>query len=115
MSANEGVADAQETPKADAVVQPKDAAQPEKVEGQEAKAAAETEKLKEDGNKDKQVEAPKEQKPVVPEKYDLKLPEGSLLEAAQMEKISAYAKEKGLSNEQAQELLERENDAVSGY
>lgn len=54
-------------------------------------------------------------KPVAPEKYELKLPEGSLLDPSTLEKISAYAKEKGLSNEAAQEVLERENQAVASH
>lgn len=54
-------------------------------------------------------------KPTVPEKYDLKMPENSLLDPSTIEKISTYAKEKGLSNEAAQELLERENQAVASY
>lgn len=58
---------------------------------------------------------PQGDKPVVPEKYDLKLPEGSLLEPAYVEKISSYAKEKGLSNEQAQALLVREHEAVTSF
>lgn len=57
----------------------------------------------------------KEEKPVVPEKYDLKLPKDSTLGDAHIEKLSTYAKEKGLSNEQAQSLLERESQAVSDY
>lgn len=52
---------------------------------------------------------------VVPEKYDLKLPEGSLLDPATVEKISSFAKERGLSNEQAQAILERESASVSEY
>lgn len=51
----------------------------------------------------------------VPEKYDLKLPENSLLDAAHLEKISSYAKEKGFSNDMAQALLERESLAVESY
>lgn len=54
-------------------------------------------------------------KPVVPEKYDLKLPEGALLDSVALEEISQYAKEKGYTQEQAQELLVRENDAVLDY
>jgi len=61
------------------------------------------------------TEVPKteEKKTVVPEKYELKLPEGSLLDAKASERIAAYAKSQGLSNEQAQALLEREHGAVS--
>lgn len=54
-------------------------------------------------------------KPVVPEKYDLKLPEGSPLDKSVVESVSSFAKEKKLSNEQAQAVLEREHDAVVGY
>lgn len=54
-------------------------------------------------------------KPVVPEKYDLKLPEGSRLQPARLEKIQALAKEKGLSQEQAQLIVDRENDAVTDF
>lgn len=55
------------------------------------------------------------EKPVVPEKYDLKAPEKSLLSSAQVDKIAQYAKERGFSNEQAQELLNREASAVTEY
>lgn len=58
---------------------------------------------------------PAESKPVVPEKYDLKLPEGALLDPSRVEKIQSFAKEKGLSNEQAQDLLNSENEAVSSF
>lgn len=54
-------------------------------------------------------------KPVVPEKYDLKVPEGSKLSAKELETISAQAKEKGLSNEQAQLLVNTRHEAVKGY
>lgn len=51
----------------------------------------------------------------VPEKYDLKLPEGSLLKPADLEKISSYAKEKGLSTDQAQMLLDQRHSAITEY
>lgn len=54
-------------------------------------------------------------KSVVPEKYDLKLPEKSLLPESAIEDISSYAKEKGLSNEQAQELVNDRNNAITGF
>lgn len=57
--------------------------------------------------------APPPEKPAVPEKYELKIPEGSPVDQARVEKISAFAKEKGLSNEQAQMIVERESDAVT--
>lgn len=43
---------------------------------------------------------------VVPEKYELKLPEGSQLDASWVEKIAEKAKERGLSQDQAQAELE---------
>lgn len=58
---------------------------------------------------------PEGAKPAAPIEYKLKTPEGSLLDAARVEKIVSYSKERGFSNEQAQELLERESDAVSQF
>lgn len=52
---------------------------------------------------------------VAPEKYDLKLPEGSLMKPARLEKIAAFAKAKGLSQEDAQAYLEQENQAVKDH
>jgi hypothetical protein len=54
-------------------------------------------------------------KPVVPEKYDLKLPDGSTLAADQVEKIASFAKERGLSNDQAQALVQREHEAKVSF
>lgn len=56
-----------------------------------------------------------EDKPKVPEKYDVKLPEGSMLTAQKLEELTSYAKEKGLTNEQAQELLNQQSNAVSEH
>lgn len=53
--------------------------------------------------------------PAAPEKYELKLDEGSHLKPEQVEEFSAYAKSKGLTQEQAQELLTREDKAVRSY
>lgn len=50
----------------------------------------------------KAAEPPKSQ---APEKYDLKLSDGSLLDQKAVDRISAYAREKGLSNEDAQASL----------
>jgi hypothetical protein len=51
----------------------------------------------------------------VPEKYELNMPEQTLLEAEAVERIAGIARERGLSNEQAQELLDMEHDAVATY
>jgi hypothetical protein len=54
---------------------------------------------------EKPAEKPAAEKPVVPEKYDLKLSEGSMLSAEDLERISSHAREKGLTQEQAAERL----------
>lgn len=56
-----------------------------------------------------------EQKTAAEVKYELKLPEGSPLAAEKVEEVVAFAKERGLSNEQAQAVLERESKAVSAF
>jgi len=61
------------------------------------------------------TETPKEVAPVVPEKYDLKLSEGSLLSADMLEKVSQYSKELKLTNEQAQTVLAEREEAVASY
>lgn len=96
---NSGKAPQAEAPKVDAPKAEAAAAQPEAPK--EAKPEVK--------------EQPQGEKPAVPEKYELKLPEGSQLDAAHVEKVAAYAKERGLSNEQAQAVLERESQAVSGF
>lgn len=50
-----------------------------------------------------------------PETYSLKLPDGSRLDPSRVEKIASLAKERGLSNEAAQEILTREHEAVDQY
>lgn len=57
---------------------------------------------------------PKDDK-VIPEKYDLKLPDGSLLDADHLDSISSLAKEKKLSNEEAQAILERDHAVLSAF
>ena len=47
--------------------------------------------------------------PKVPEKYELKLPKDSVLDTAHLERIAAEAKARGLSQEDAQALVERDN------
>lgn len=54
-------------------------------------------------------------KPAVPEKYELKLPEKSGLGQDAIEKVAAFAKERGLSQEQAQAILERDSAAVGSF
>lgn len=52
---------------------------------------------------------------VPPEKYTLKAPENSPLSQARLDDISAFAKEKKMSNEEAQMLVERESKAVEAF
>lgn len=47
---------------------------------------------------------------VIPEKYDFKVPEGSLLTQEEIQKAESYAKEKGMSQEEAQSYLQSEHD-----
>jgi len=58
---------------------------------------------------------PPEVKVVVPDKYDLKLPKDSPLGQESVERIASLSKERKLSQEQAQALLETESDAVASY
>lgn len=61
------------------------------------------------------VNKTEEAKPSTPEKYELKLPEESKLEPEMLAEVEAYAKAKGLSNEQAQEILEHDHKIVSTF
>lgn len=53
--------------------------------------------------------------PVVPEKYDFKLPEGSPLTQAHMDRAAVYAKTLGLTQEKAQELVTRDSEMVKEF
>lgn len=68
------------------------------------------------GSENKPAEnKPAEAKPNVPAELKLELPKDSKLDATDLERVLSYAKEKGLSSEQASELLARENEAVASY
>lgn len=49
-----------------------------------------------------------------PERYELKLPEKSVLDQAAVDETAAIARELGLSNDAAQKLLERRNADIAG-
>lgn len=55
----------------------------------------------------------KDEKPAVPEKYEFTAPEGTTLDAAAVEAFTPLAKELGLSNEQAQKLVDFDAKRVS--
>jgi hypothetical protein len=61
------------------------------------------------------TKTPAEAAPVVPEKYDLKLSEGSLLDPSVLGKIETYAKELKLTQEQATAVLAEREEAVASF
>lgn len=87
-------------------------AAPKAEEKAPAPAVVETPKPAEEKKDEK---APDAKPPVVPDKYDLKLPDGSLLHASHVEKIATDAKALGLSQEQAQGMLNRESQLRASY
>lgn len=52
---------------------------------------------------------------VVPDNYELTLPEESPLDSSIIDEIAATAKERGLSNEDAQTILTDRSNAVAGF
>jgi hypothetical protein len=52
---------------------------------------------------------------IVPEKYEFKLPDGSLLKQPEVDEISKLAKERGYSADEAQKYLEERNGIKSGF
>lgn len=76
-----------------------------------------TEEVKAEGSEEVKTETakPSEEKPAVPEKYELKLPEGSSLDKSALEGVEQFAKEHKLTQEQAQAVLEKQNEAVAGF
>lgn len=55
------------------------------------------------------------EKPSVPEKYDLKLPEGSRLDASVIERTAVLSRTLGLSNDSAQQLIEYAQGEITQY
>lgn len=107
-------AEAQKAPEAKAQVAEAPKAEAAKAPTAEA-PKAEGDKKAAEATVTKETKPTEGEKPAVPEKYELTLPKDSALSPDHVEKLSAYAKEQGLSNEQAQGLLERESKAVSEY
>lgn len=79
-----------------------------KVETKEAVTEAKPEAKTETAITETKVD----EKPVIPEKYDFKLPEGSQLKPDVLEKIASIAKERGFTNEQAQALVDPKLQSV---
>jgi hypothetical protein len=84
-----------------------------KSQQEEKKQEAPVEKKEEKAEEKKETSEKKEEKKEIV--YSLKLPEGSKLQKAQADEIAAYAKEQGLSKEQAQKQLERESKLASDF
>lgn len=80
------------------------AATTENQPGQEAKPE-QTAQQQQDSKAQQQAEV----------KYDIKLAEGSPIDAALVEDLVSFAKEKGLSPEQAQALVDREEQIVKDF
>ena len=55
------------------------------------------------------------QERIVPEKYDLKLSEDSILEASALDRIAAVAKAQGLTQEEATAFLKNQEEDVQNY
>lgn len=116
---DEATKTAQATPQADNGAQKQSAPTETKVADQGVKATeakGEAGKPEASAKPETQTkEAPKEVKPTVPEKYELSLSKDSLLDPAHIEKVAEFAKQNGLTNEKAQEILDRENGVVSTF
>lgn len=109
------------TPAAQAAATPADtvasaaqesAVTPEQAQQAVATAAKEADQAEETllGKEEKKEEAPAVAK-VVPEKYEFKVPEGMTIDAGLVEKVTPVFKEIGLSQEQAQKMV----DAYAPY
>lgn len=68
-----------------------------------------------EGKKEDSESSEDQDKTKAPEKYELKLEKDSLLTKDQVEEIEAFSKQQGFSNDQAQELLNREEKLLTGY
>ena len=88
------------------------------TEGEEAEGGEEggEESEGEEGNEGEEGDkGGEEDEYVVPEKYDLTTAKDSLLDQTDIDRISADAKEKGLSNEDAQLMADMEAEAIDRY
>lgn len=102
----------------DSVTQsPSDVMYGKKEEASQATKVEET-KVTTEQTQEKSVEAKAQEEGAKPKeevKYDLKLPEGTLLTQAEVDKIVSFSKEQGLSQESAQKLVEREHEILANY
>lgn len=87
-----------------------------KTEGEQEVKASEAEEAKDDA-KTTEAEPKESNENTQPEevKYELKVPKETLLPESVVEDITAIAKEQGLSNDQAQKMLDMQSEALSQY
>ncbi len=106
------------TPEASTQVTPPsifgDKEQTPKVEEKPPEVKVEEPKAPEEKPEEK-TETPAPEKSVAPEKYELKLSDNSLLEKTALDRIEAYARSQGLSQEAAQSAVEAEENHVSSF
>lgn len=88
---------------------------PDQQKGAENQNSGAAPDPKAQSNPDAGAKTPKGDSKVIPEKYDLKLPEGSRLDADHLETLSALAKERKLTNAEAQDILERDHAVLSAF
>lgn len=82
----------------------------EDAENSEEKSGEESDEKSAEEKSDE--ESKEQEEKIVPEKYELKLQEESLLGEDHVEKVAALAKEQGLSNDEAQKMLDRDSKLV---
>ena len=97
------------------VVQPADSTILTTGQAPEVKAEGAPEVKTDAPAKDAAQEKPPVETKVVPEKYEFKAIEGSPLKPADVDKIAALAKERGLSQDEAQKLLEEKSQERSSF
>lgn len=85
---------------------------PAPAQATETKQAAPEEKSKRVSLLD---DAPAKQEAAAPAEYKLKLPKDSLMDQSDIDRIASYAKDRNLSNEDAQHLIDGEQAAVDAY
>lgn len=78
-------------------------------------AAPETKPEVEAPASDSKEAGSKEAESTETQEIEIKLPEDSFLDEGAVESIAAFAKERGLTKQQAQEILDRQNEAVKAY
>jgi hypothetical protein len=85
-------------------------------DGAESERKASEEDKQEEGPEDGEEDSTENEEKATSEvEYDLRLPEDSGLDVGLIDKIESYAKARGLSNDDAQELLDTQSEAILDY